>query len=72
MHCVLTHRLFVAAFLVIGSFATDQAVELLAQADCVLAIGISLNIYQTGGGSIAPQGPLIQIETARELGAEFR
>jgi thiamine pyrophosphate-dependent acetolactate synthase large subunit-like protein len=48
---------------IIGGFATDQAVELLAQADCVLAVGISLNIYQTGGGSISPQAPLIQIDS---------
>jgi thiamine pyrophosphate-dependent acetolactate synthase large subunit-like protein len=56
---------------IIGGFATDQAVELLAQADSVLAVGISLNIYQTGGGSIAPHAPLIQIDSDADAIGEY-
>ena len=47
---------------VLGDFASDPAVELLAQADCVLAIGASLNPYTTGGGRLAPRATVIHID----------
>jgi thiamine pyrophosphate-dependent acetolactate synthase large subunit-like protein len=47
---------------VIGSFATEGTTELVVQADCVLAVGIALNRYQTGGGPLAPGARVIQID----------
>lgn len=47
---------------VLGEFATDPAVELLSQADCVLAVGASLNPYTTGGGRLAPKATVIHID----------
>lgn len=46
----------------VGAYGTDTAVELLAQADCILAVGIALNLYQTGGGALAPNAHVIQID----------
>lgn len=39
---------------ILGSLATDAAVELVAEADCILALGISLNMHQTGGSDLGP------------------
>ena len=47
---------------VLGDFANASAVELLAQADCVLAVGASLNPYTTGGGRVAPRAKVMHID----------
>lgn len=47
----------------IGSYGTDTTSELLAEADCILAVGVALNIYQTGGGTLAANARTIQIDT---------
>ncbi|HEX5406499.1 MAG TPA: thiamine pyrophosphate-dependent enzyme, partial [Pseudonocardiaceae bacterium] len=45
-----------------GSFATEGVVELVTEADCVLAIGVSLNPKQTGGARIAPNARVIHVD----------
>jgi thiamine pyrophosphate-dependent acetolactate synthase large subunit-like protein len=45
-----------------GSFATEGVVELVTEADCVLAIGVSLNPKQTGGARIAPNARIIHVD----------
>ncbi len=47
----------------IGAYGTDTAVELLAEADCILAVGVALNAYQTGGGTLAANARVIQIDS---------
>ena len=47
---------------IIGSYGTETAVELLAEADCILAVGVALNFYQTGGGTLAANARVIQID----------
>lgn len=53
---------------IMGGFATDAAVELLAQADCILVVGASLNPYTVGGdghgraGRLASKAKVIQID----------
>ncbi|MCD6727410.1 MAG: thiamine pyrophosphate-binding protein [Solirubrobacteraceae bacterium] len=47
----------------IGAYGTDAAVELLAEADCILAVGVALNAYQTGGGTLAANARVIQIDS---------
>jgi acetolactate synthase-1/2/3 large subunit len=44
---------------ILGNFASDAATELLAEADCVLALGVSLNPHQIG---FAPSTRLIQVD----------
>ncbi|MBI2867382.1 MAG: thiamine pyrophosphate-binding protein [Chloroflexi bacterium] len=62
------HPSYVGVF---GTFAADPAVELLAQADCVLAVGASLNRYTTGGGRLAPKAKLIHIDLDPARISEF-
>ncbi|MCC7106002.1 MAG: thiamine pyrophosphate-binding protein [Chloroflexi bacterium] len=45
-----------------GLFATRTAQELLAEADCVLAVGASLNAYTIEGGYLFPGARYIQID----------
>lgn len=47
----------------IGAYGTDTAVELLTEADCILAVGVALNAYQTGGGTLAANARVIQIDS---------
>ncbi|MGH2892107.1 MAG: thiamine pyrophosphate-binding protein [Solirubrobacteraceae bacterium] len=47
----------------VGSYGTDAAVELLAESDCILAVGVALNVYQTGGGTLAGNARIIQIDS---------
>ncbi|MDE3100657.1 MAG: thiamine pyrophosphate-binding protein [Chloroflexota bacterium] len=48
---------------VCGTFASPVASELFARADCVIAVGASLNPFTTYGGSIFPRrAPLIQVD----------
>ncbi|MBI2867897.1 MAG: thiamine pyrophosphate-binding protein [Chloroflexi bacterium] len=56
---------------VFGAFAADSAVELLAQADLILAVGASLNPYTTGGGRIAPKAKVVHIDQDQDRFGEF-
>ncbi len=47
----------------IGAYGTDAAVELLTEADCILAVGVALNMYQTGGGTLAANAHVIQVDS---------
>lgn len=47
----------------VGSYGTDAGVELLTEADCILAVGVALNVYQTGGGTLAANARMIQIDS---------
>ena len=49
-----------------GSFGTETMSSLLAEADCVLAMGASLNVYTTKHGNLFPDARLIQIDTHPE------
>jgi acetolactate synthase I/II/III large subunit len=55
----------------IGNFATEATLQLLAEADSILAVGISLNRYQTGGGPLAPNARVIQIDREPTKIGEF-
>jgi thiamine pyrophosphate-dependent acetolactate synthase large subunit-like protein len=58
---------------ILGTFATEEAAELLVDVDCVLAVGASLNPYQTGGGGLAGDARVIQIDSdAKRIGALAR
>ncbi|HZV75610.1 MAG TPA: thiamine pyrophosphate-binding protein [Conexibacter sp.] len=46
----------------IGSYGSEAGVELLAEADCILAVGVALNFYQTGGGTLAANARVLQID----------
>jgi thiamine pyrophosphate-dependent acetolactate synthase large subunit-like protein len=50
---------------IIGSFSHSAARRLVAEADCVLAVGASLNLLTMSFGHSLPKVPLIQIDTAR-------
>src|SRR5690606_7195284 len=45
-----------------GSFADWRARRLMAEADCVLAVGASLNAYTLAEGQLFPQARLVQID----------
>ncbi len=47
---------------VAGLFATDLAGELFAKADCVIAIGSSLNHYTVEGGYLFPNARVIHVD----------
>lgn len=49
-----------------GSFGTEGAIELMTQADLVLAVGVSLNPKQTGGARIAPNARVVQVDADPE------
>ena len=46
-----------------GLFSWKFTMELLAQSDCILAVGASLNHYTTEGGYLFPEAKVIQIDT---------
>jgi acetolactate synthase I/II/III large subunit len=47
---------------VVGGFAHHLAREILAQADCVIAFGASLNAFTTGGGKLFADAKLFQVD----------
>jgi acetolactate synthase I/II/III large subunit len=51
---------------ILGTFATDEASALLADTDCILAVGASLNPYQTGGRIMAAGARVIHIDQAAD------
>jgi acetolactate synthase I/II/III large subunit len=50
----------------IGGIGNAHANALLARADCVLAVGASLNPWSTQGGRLLDAAQLVQIDAARE------
>ncbi|TDV54259.1 thiamine pyrophosphate-binding protein [Actinophytocola oryzae] len=50
-----------------GLFGSRVAMELLQEADCVLAVGASLNHYTTEHGYLFPDARYVQIDTAPHL-----
>lgn len=50
-----------------GLYATNKAMQLLSDADCVLAVGASLNYYTTEHGYLYPKARFIQIDTRSHL-----
>ncbi len=46
-----------------GLFSWKFTMELLAQSDCIIAAGASLNHYTTEGGYLFPEAKVIQIDT---------
>jgi acetolactate synthase-1/2/3 large subunit len=53
-----------------GGFATDVAEKLLGEADCILAIGASLNVWTTKYGHLFNQASVVQIDSnAAQIGA---
>jgi acetolactate synthase I/II/III large subunit len=50
-----------------GLFATKAATELLKQADCVIAVGASLNRYTIGHGYLYPYAKFIHIDERPHL-----
>jgi acetolactate synthase I/II/III large subunit len=50
-----------------GLFGSKLAMELLQEADCVIAVGASLNHYTIESGYLFPDATFIQIDTAPHL-----
>lgn len=50
---------------IVGSFSHSAARRLVAEADCVLVFGASLNILTMSFGHSLPKVPLIQVDAAR-------
>lgn len=50
-----------------GLFATKTAIELFQDADCVLALGASLNVYTTEHGYLYPDAKYIQVDIAPHM-----
>jgi acetolactate synthase-1/2/3 large subunit len=50
-----------------GLFGSKVAMELLQEADCVVAVGASLNSYTTEHGYLFPDAKYVQIDTAPHL-----
>ena len=50
-----------------GLFGSKLAMELLQQADCVVAVGASLNHYTIEHGYLFPEAKYVQIDTAPHL-----
>jgi thiamine pyrophosphate-dependent acetolactate synthase large subunit-like protein len=50
-----------------GLFGSKVAMELLQEADCVVAVGASLNHYTTEHGYLFPDAKYVQIDTAQHL-----
>jgi thiamine pyrophosphate-dependent acetolactate synthase large subunit-like protein len=46
-----------------GSYATRTAIELCAQADCVIAVGASMNRYTTMHGYLFPDARYVQVDS---------
>ena len=57
---------------VVGGFSSDPAVPILAEIDCVIAFGASLNSWTTGGATLFHDASIIQVDTDPEaLGANL-
>jgi acetolactate synthase I/II/III large subunit len=57
---------------VVGGFCSDPAVEILAEVDCVIAFGASLNSWTTAGATLFKDVPVIQVDhDLDQLGANF-
>jgi acetolactate synthase-1/2/3 large subunit len=52
---------------VAGLFTWHYAGEIYAQADCIIAIGASLNHYTTEGGYLFPAAKVVQLDTQPQL-----
>jgi acetolactate synthase-1/2/3 large subunit len=52
---------------VAGLFSWHYTTEILAEADCVIGIGASLNYHTTEGGYLFPEARTVQIDTRAEL-----
>jgi thiamine pyrophosphate-dependent acetolactate synthase large subunit-like protein len=50
-----------------GLFATRNATELFQDADCVVAVGSSMNRYTTEYGYLYPNAKFVQVDTARHI-----
>ena len=50
-----------------GLFGSKVAMELLQEADCVIAVGASLNHYTIESGYLFPEASFVQIDTAPHL-----
>jgi thiamine pyrophosphate-dependent acetolactate synthase large subunit-like protein len=50
-----------------GLFGSKLAMELLQEADCVIAVGASLNHYTIESGYLFPEAKYVQIDTAPHL-----
>ncbi len=55
---------------IIGGFAAPGALDVFAEADCVLAVGVALNPYQMGHVTLAPDCRIIHIDrNPNQIGA---
>jgi acetolactate synthase-1/2/3 large subunit len=50
-----------------GLFSTRSAMELFSEADCVIAVGASLNHYTTEHGYLFPEARFVQIDVRHDL-----
>jgi acetolactate synthase-1/2/3 large subunit len=50
-----------------GLFATKNAIELFQEADCVVAIGATMNRYTTEYGYLYPNAKFVQVDTAQHV-----
>jgi acetolactate synthase I/II/III large subunit len=57
---------------VVGGFCGDPAISILAEVDCAIAFGASLNTWTTAGATLFKDVPVIQVDHDRDqLGANF-
>jgi thiamine pyrophosphate-dependent acetolactate synthase large subunit-like protein len=52
---------------VAGLFSSPVAAELLAEADCVIAFGASLNYFTTEGGYLFPAASVVHVDVAAQV-----
>lgn len=57
---------------IVGGFASGEAREVLAEVDCVLAFGASLNVFTTAFNGLFHDAPVVQFDIdAGAIGASF-
>jgi thiamine pyrophosphate-dependent acetolactate synthase large subunit-like protein len=55
----------------VGTFAAEGTTPILAEADCVLAVGIALNRHQTGGGPVVADARVIHVDRRAEAVGQY-
>lgn len=57
---------------VVGGFASDSAVELLADVDCVLALGAAMAPFTTAHGTLFKNATVVRVDRAHDMLDTFR
>ncbi len=57
---------------VVGGFATDNAAELVRDADLIVGFGVALNDWTTRGGSLVAEATLVQVDDRVDAIGKYR